>query len=163
MRPLESPRSRRWLCPRVTEPPTPLPPSNTLGTRGSTPRMALNFLRAGAASRSEWHPHHVQGNRWAPPAIVILWDHPTVARSACNAQPSSTARCPRHARFVSSRDFFSFLPICSNHKARGGRCRSQSLRRGESHITVVLKNAYVKLINGDEPGVKLKRPPRYPD
>ena len=28
-------------------------------------------------------------------------------------------------------------------------------------ITVVLKNAGVELINGDEPGVKLKRPPRY--
>ena len=28
-------------------------------------------------------------------------------------------------------------------------------------ITVVLKNAGVEFINGDEPGVKLKRPPRY--
>ena len=28
-------------------------------------------------------------------------------------------------------------------------------------ITVVLKNAGVEFINGDEPGVKLRRPPRY--
>jgi transcriptional regulator with XRE-family HTH domain len=28
-------------------------------------------------------------------------------------------------------------------------------------ITVVLKNAGVEFIDGDEPGVKLKRPPRY--
>jgi transcriptional regulator with XRE-family HTH domain len=92
---------------------------------------------------------------------VIRWDHPTVARSACNAQPSSTARCPRVLGLsqaeIAGRSCLS-VPTVKRAEADVGARVSDAVRAA---ITVVLKNAGVEFINGDEPGVKLKRPPRY--
>ena len=50
------------------------------------------------------------------------------------------------------------VPTVKRAEADAGVRVSEAARAA---ITVVLKNAGVEFINGDEPGVKLKRPPRY--
>jgi transcriptional regulator with XRE-family HTH domain len=50
------------------------------------------------------------------------------------------------------------VPTVKRAEADAGVRVSDAVRAA---ITVVLKNAGVEFINGDEPGVKLKRPPRY--
>jgi len=52
----------------------------------------------------------------------------------------------------------SCLSVPTVKRAEAGVRVSDAVRAA---ITVVLKNAGVEFINGDEPGVKLKRPPRY--
>src|SRR4051794_32586344 len=50
------------------------------------------------------------------------------------------------------------VPTVKRAEADAGVRVSDAVRAA---ITIVLKNAGVEFINGDEPGVKLKRPPRY--
>jgi hypothetical protein len=50
------------------------------------------------------------------------------------------------------------VPTGKRAEADAGAKGSDAVR---ATITVVLKNAGVEFINGDEPGVKLKRPSRY--